>query len=126
MHSHATSDKGAVPRVLRADVDIAVDHREVVPEVVQGGLEVVFDLDDTSRGAAILRQISELERQATRKSFRVDHVMENGAIVSRDRYSVIIFAVSVINLLAFTVWQGCVELTYSSDLGGPTTQNQMS
>lgn len=93
----ATSDKWAEGRVFRAYNVIAIDGTQVVPEVILAGLKMVLNLDDTSRGNLIPRQVAELERNPAINSLAIDHTVRNDRVGRNGHHLVILTGVVRIN-----------------------------
>jgi hypothetical protein len=87
-------NQGAESGVLGTYRAVAIDGTEIVPEVVLGGLEIVLDLDDACWSNAVVWKISYLDRETATELLGVDHVVNDGARVTRDHDAFVIFAIS--------------------------------
>ena len=88
---HATSNKGAVRRIFVANIMVAVDGAQIIPKVVLAWLEVVLNLDNTSRSYLILGDIAKLDGNATMHRLAIVHTV-NSDRVCRDCDSFVISA----------------------------------
>lgn len=91
MHLYAALPQRAEPRIHRPHTRLTVNKAKIVPNLRRAGLKVVFSLEDTSRGDAVLWHVANLERDTRAERFRVAHGVRVGA-ESRDGNGLVIVA----------------------------------